>query len=682
MMRVDDLLAALRHLRRNLRFAVLAVATLALGLTATITAFGLLSAVFLAPLPYPDAERLWAPYLEVQVPDQEAERSRFTYPEFDSFRRSQQVFDHVAAYVGNRLPLTGDQGPDRIATELVSPEYFSVLGARPQIGRLFLTTSGEAAGDASSLLLSDRLWRRRFGADPSIIGRSVTVLRQSFTVVGVLPADFGGLLDETELWFPLAALPALWDYPDAFTSSDFQQLRVVALARPGVSGEAVRGDVASVGRSLPRIDGTVLSANAETLAESRRDPNLRRILVLLLAAAGAVLLIASSNVAGLQLASTAARKRELVIRNALGATRRRVIAQILVESGILAGLGGAIGLALAFALLRLLVALAPPDLPGWGLSGADVKNLLQGGISPAVVLFALSATLVALLFAGCVPAFQASRRDSAAALREGGASLAGARGHRHQVGRRVLVVLQTVAAVVLLATAGLLLHSLNELLGIDPGFQARSVLALRIESATMYGRERAPLFHQRLIEEVTELPGISGAALGSCIPLSCHRTTTLGSVDGRALSEGMSPTFGTQFVSPGYFQTLGIPLLAGRDFTVNDHLGSPKVVMVSQSLARRMWPGASPIGHRLNSVSDSVDNEEAEVIGVVADVRVRSLTEPPAGDLYIADSQNGASWGVLFVQTKERRPAVEAALRRTFQRVDPDLPFLVLGALD
>lgn len=682
MMRTDDLLAALRHLRRNLRFAVLAVATLALGLTATITAFGLLSAVFLAPLPYPHATRLWAPYMEVQIPGQAAERSMFTYPEFDSFRRSQQVFDRVAVYVGNRLPLTGAPGPDRIAAEFVSPEYFSVLGARPQIGRLFATTSGGAAEDAHSLLLSDRLWRRRFGADPAIVGRTVNVLDQSFTVIGVLPADFAGLLDETELWFPLAVLPVLWDYPDAFTSSDFQQLRVVALARPEVSEEMIRGSVASAGRDVPVIDGAVRSAGAETLAKSRRDPNLRRILVLLLAAAGAVLLIASSNVAGLQLARTAARKRELAIRSALGATRRRVVAQILAESCILAGIGGAAGLALAFALLRLLVTIAPPDLPGWGLSGADLKNLVHAGISPPVVLFALAATLVALLFAGFVPAFQASRRDSADALRHGGASLAGARGHRHQVGRRVLVILQTVAAVVLLATAGLLLRSLQELLEIDPGFQARSVLGLRIESAALYDREQAPLFHQRLLAEVTQLPGVSGAALGSCMPLNCRRTTTLGSVDGRPMSEGQSPTFGTQFVSPGYFRTLGIPLLAGRDFTVNDHMGSPKVVVVSESLARRMWPGSSPIGRRLNSVSDSADGEEAEVIGVVGDVRLRSLTDPPAGDLYIADAQNGAAWGVLFVQTRESRAAIEAALRKTFQRVDPDLPFLVLGALD
>jgi hypothetical protein len=360
MMRTDDLLAALRHLRQNLRFAVLAVATLALGLTATITAFGLLSAVFLTPLPYPNAARLWAPYLEVQVQGQAAERSRFTYPEFDSFRRSQQVFDRVAAYVGNRLPLTGAPGPDRIAAEFVSPEYFSILGARPQIGRLFATTSGGAAEDTHSLLLSDSLWRRRFGADPAIVGRTVTVLRQSFTVIGVLPAELEGLLDETELWFPLAVLPTLWDYPDAFTSSDFQQLRVVALARPEVSGEIVRESVASSGRDAAVIDGAVRRAGAETLAESRRDPNLRRILVLLLAAACAVLLIASSNVAGLQLARAAARKRELAIRSALGATRRRVVAQIFAESGILAGIGGAIGLALAFALLRLLVAVAPP----------------------------------------------------------------------------------------------------------------------------------------------------------------------------------------------------------------------------------------------------------------------------------------------------------------------------------
>ncbi len=687
-MRSDDWLAALPQLRRNLRFAVLAVATLALGLTAMITAFGLLSAVFLAPLPFPNAERLWAPYLMAKVPGQAAERARFTYPEFDGFRQSQEVFDRVAAYVGNRLPLTGAPGPDRVAAEFVTPEYFAVLGVQPQVGRLFAMSIGTGVGaaeDARSLLLSDRLWRRRFGADPEIVGRPVEVLGQSFTVVGVLAADFSGLLDETELWFPLATLPSLWDYPDALTSSDFQQLRVVALARPGISPEVVRAGVAGAAGSdlgLPTMPGAVRSAEAETLAESRRDPNLRRILVLLFAAATAVLAIAGANVAGLQLLLATARKRELAIRSALGATRRRIVAQVLAESGILAAIGGAAGLALSFALLRALVVLAPPGLPGWGLSGADLENLVQAGITPPVVLFAFAVTLAATFVAGLVPAFGASRRDAAAGLREGGASLAGAEGHRRQVGRRLLVIAQTAAAVVLLAAAGLLLHSLRELLAIDPGFEARSVLALRIEPATLYGQDRAPAFHRRLVEEVTPLAGVSAAALGSCVPLDCRRTTTLGSVDGRAVPEGSSPTFGTQFVSPGYFRTLGIPLLAGRDFTADDRMDTPKVAVVSQALARRIWPGGSAIGRRLNSISDSLDGEEVEVIGVVGDVRLRSLTSPPAGDLYIADAQNGAAWGVLFVQTGEPRAAIEAALRTTFQRVDPDLPFTVHGTVD
>ena len=682
-MRYDDWVAAARHLYRNLRFTVLAVTTLALGLTATITAFGLMSAVFLAPLPFPDAERLWAPRLMEQAPGQAApERSLFTYPELDTFRRSQRVFDRVAAYVGNRLPLTGPRGPDRVAAELVTPEYFSVLGARPRIGRLFAAASGEAAGEADSVLLSERLWRRRFGADPAILGSRIEILHGSFTVVGVLPAGFEGLLDETEMWFPLVALPALWDYPDALTSSDFRQLRVVARARPGVSEGAVRGNVASAGRGLAPIEGATRRVEAETLAESRRDPGLRRILILLLAAACAVLLIASANVAGLELARTTSRKRELAIRGALGATRRRVVAQALAESGILAGIGGAAGLALAFALLRTLVVVAPPDLPAWGLSSTDLKSLLQAGISPSVVLFALSVTLAATFLAGVVPAFEAARVGAAVALKEGGTSLIGAAGHHRQAGRRFLVIAQTAAAVVLLASAGLLLRSLQGLLGIDPGFQARSVLALRIESARLYGRDQSPLFHERLIDEVTKLPGVSAAALGSCMPFNCRRTTILGSVDGRAVPRALSPTFGTQFVSPGYFRALGIPLLAGRDFSRSDRMDAPKVAIVSQSLARRIWPHESALGHRLNSVSDTLHGEEAEVIGIVGDVRLQSLTSPPAGDLYIADAQNGAAWGVLFVETGEHRAALEPALRRALQRVDPDLPFLSLGTLD
>jgi putative ABC transport system permease protein len=685
-MRYDDFSAAWRHLRRSPRFSVLATLTLALGLTAAITTFGLLSAVFLAPLPYANAARLWAPHLLAQAPGHPApERAAFSYLDFESFRKAQQVFARVAAYVGNLLPLKGARGPDRIEAEFVTPEYFAVLGARPEVGRLFVPAAGETAADAHSLLLSDRLWRRRFGADPAIVGRRVEILHEGFTVIGVLPADFPGLIDNTEIWLPLASLPTLWDYPDALTSQEFRQLRVVALARPGVSAAEVRGRIANAGRALAAatrgVEGGAVGAEAETLAESRRDPNLRRILVLLFGAGSAVLLIASANVAGLQLARTTARQQELAIRGALGATRRRVIAQGITESGILAWIGGAAGLVLAAALLRALVVVAPPDLPSWGLSGADLKSLAQAGIRPSVVLFAVAVTLVATVLAGLVPAFAASASDAGAVLREGGASLAGAQGHRRQLGRRLLVITQTAAAVALLAAAGLLLRSLQGLLEIDPGFHAGPVSTLHIESATEYDQDRAPIFHQRMLEEVVKLPGVSAAAFGNCVPFSCRRTTTLGSVDGKALAKELSPTFGTQFVSPGYFRMLGIPLLAGRDFTPGDRMGAPRVVVVSQTLARRMWPHESALGHHLHSNADMRGKEEAEVIGVVADARLRSLTSPPTGDLFVADSQNGAAWGFLFVRTVESQAAFAPVLRQTLQRIDPNLPFVEMGSV-
>jgi len=679
-MRYDDGWAAWRHLQRNPGFTLLAVATLALGLTATITAFGLLSAVVLAPLPYPNAARLWVPYRLVNVPGHQApERAPFSYPDYDRFQKSQRIFDRIAAYTGHRLPLTGARGPDRVGVELVTPDYFAVLGARPALGRLFTAATGEA----HSLLLSDHLWRRRFGADPAILGRRIEILRQSFTVIGVLPAGFQGLMNDgdTEIWLPLEILPALWDFPDALTSRDFQQLRVVARARPGVSPGAVRGSVAGTGRGLAALAGAAGSADAETLAESRRDPDLRRILVLLFAAASAVLLIAGANVAGLQLARTTLRQRELAIRGALGATRRRVVAQVLAESGILAFLGGAAGLALASLLLRALVVLGTPDLPSWGLSGVDTRSLAQAGIRPSLVLFALAVSLAATCLAGLVPAIAASQSDTAAILREGGASLAGAQGHGRQLGRRVLVIAQTAAAIALLAAAGLLLRSLRGLLDVDPGFHARSVLTLRIDPATIYDKARAPLFHQRLVEEAAKLPGVSSAALGSCVPLACGRNSILGSLDGRAVRAALSPTFGTQFVSPGFFRTLGIPLLAGRDFTPGDRPGAPRVAVVSQSLARRLWPHESPLGHRLNSVYDMAENEEAQVVGVVGDVRFHALTDPPIGNFYVADLQNGAAWGVLFVETRLPKAALVPALRQTLSRVDPDLPYVEVGTL-
>ncbi|MDP9120821.1 MAG: ADOP family duplicated permease [Acidobacteriota bacterium] len=686
-MRGSDLSAAIRHLRRDRGFTLLAVAALGLGLTGTIAAFGLGSAVVLAPLPYPEAGRLWVPHLTLKVPGQAAPvRSQFSYADFVAFRKTQAIFDRVAGYVGSRLPLTGARGPERIAVEFVTPEYFAVLGARPERGRLFAAASAasdEAAGDTRSLLLSDRLWRRRFAADPGIVGSRIEILHQTFTVAGVLSAGFEGLTDDAELWLPLAALPAVWDYPEVLKSREFHSIRVVALARSGVSSGDVRGAVSAAGRGLAASSsGAVGGAGAETLAVSRRDPELRRILALLLIAASVLLLIACTNVAGLQLARSASRRRELAVRMALGATRWRVVRQLLAESGLLALMGGASGLAGAWVLIRGLVAVAPRTLPSWGMSGADLRNLLGAGVGPPVLLFAIAVTFAVTLLAGLVPALEASGSDAAQALGEGGASLPGGRGHRRQVGRRALVVLQTATSVALLAAAGLLLAGLRDLVKIDPGFHAPSVLALRIESAAIYDEKRAPLFHQRLLAEIGRLPGVSAAALGSCVPFAaCGLGTTLGSVDGKAVPAALSPALGRQFVSPGYFRTVGIPLVAGRDFAASDRRGAPRVVIVSRSVARRFWPQGSALGHHLYSTADMAEKEQAEVVGVVGDVRFRSLTDPPAGDIYVADYQNGAAWGVLFVQAEEARHRLVPALRQVLGNVDRDLPFLEIGTI-
>lgn len=682
-----DLAAALRHLRRNPAFASFAIAALALGIAAATAAFSLISAVTLAPLPYPDAARLWVPELRAAAPGRGApESARFSYPELETFRGAAPAFDRSAAYLAMQLPLSGAGGPERVLAELVTPEYFAVLGTRPQRGRLFGTAAAAAAKggyDAGAVVLSDRLWRRRFGADPAVLGRRIEILRQGYTVAGVLPPGFAGLADGAEIWLAMAALPAISGDPDALAGDDFNQLQVVARARPGASPGEVRDSVRRAGRAVAASrPGEVWGdAGAETLASWRRDPNLRRILSLLLAAAGAILLIACANVAGLQLARGAARRRELAIRGALGASRRRVVAQVLAESGILALGGGAAGLAAAYALLRALAGVAPRDVPSWGLSGADLENLLHAGIGPAVVAFAFAATLVATFLSGWVPALAASRGDAAGLLRQGGASLAGAHGHRRQLGSRALVTAQTAAAVTLLAAAGLLLGSLRALLEIDPGFHGRSVLALKVTSATLYDQDRAPLFHQRLLAAAAALPGVSSAALGSCVPFSCRWNTTVGSVDGTSLSPAAAPAVGAHLVSPGYFRTLGIPLLAGRELTAADRRGAPRVVIVSQSLARRLWPGQAALGHRVGKVAGLLDAEQAEVVGVAADARQRALAEPPAGDVYIADYQNGAAWGVLFVRTEGAPGALVPALRRALRGVDPDLPYVEAGTL-
>jgi len=684
---------AVRPLRRSPAFSLLAIAAIAAGVGATTAVFTLFSAVLLRPLPYPDPGSLVAPALTAHGPHHAGrERFPYSYPKFETFAAAQQQMSHLAAFTGEQVNLTGGEEPERVAAELVTPDYFGVLGAQPLLGRLFAPATEGVAGGERNVVLSEGIWRRRFGADPQVVGRVLEIERLPFTVVGVAPRRFVAMTSAPELWLPLAALPAVWGWDGALTEAHNHFLDAVGRVRPGVSVELLRADAAAAGQAVAAAyptpaefdDGTVWGGRVDTLAEVRRDDNLRRSLAVLLAAVGGVLLVACANVAGLLLARSVSRRRELAVRASLGAGRGRLVVQLLAENVALVVAGGAVGVVLASTLVRALVAAAPQALSNWGVSGADLANLAAARLDLRVAVFALAAVAVAALLAGLAPALLAARTDPGEALRDGGASLAGAGGHRRHGARRLLVVAQAAIAVVLLIGAGLLLRSLGKLLDVDPGFRAENVLSLRlVPSQGEYDEITAPRMHAEVLERVAALPGVRAASLATCAPVSdaCNGTIVR-SVDGVPFDRASAPRVGSHNVGPGYFATLGVPIVAGREFTAADRGGSPRVAVVSESAARKLWPGQEAVGRRIN-IGMGMDREDvAEVVGVVGDVRYGALESPPREDVYLADLQSGWSSTVLFVRTAGDPLAALPAVREAVRAVAPTLPLVAVRTLD
>ena len=680
---IEALSAALRFLRRNVEVSGLAIVLLSLSMTAIATAFTLTSAVVMVESPFPNIDRLWSPRLTMLPSDGGSARPLFfTYPDFVKFKQSQEVFDAVGAYVSLALPLAGSPGPERVRGEFVTPEYFWALGARPALGSLLAPEEGDFdTAFRGQVLLSHRLWQTRYQSDPSVIGRSFEIFGVSLQIIGVLEPGFQALSEDVEIWLDMGSLPKIARFPDMLTGTDYARLQVVARSRSSEDHASVVQGVIQAARAVAAVRPEVAweEATVQTLAAERSLPELRRFLSLLMLAAGLVLAIACFNVAGLHLSRVTVRVQDFAIRKALGATPRQIVMQIFAESGLLALIGAALGLVGTYGLLGYVMAVLQTDWV-WESAGPDTVRLMAAEISPTVICFMVATVFFTALVSGIVPALHVVRRDTTSHLREGTGQIVGASGRLRSLGRRVLVAIQAMIAVALLTLAGLLFLDLTEMLSIDPGFEEISVQAFGITSATTYGPEEAPQFHRRLIEEAQNDPGVKSAAIGSCIPMSCGWQTVVQTFEeGRDSNPELLPTpnVGLHFVSPGYFRTLGIHLLEGRDFTHTDTREAQRVAIVSQSLAERLWPDRKALGRRLK-IGD--DGEFAHVVGVVANARQQSLFEV-SEDVYIADYQNGASWGVLFASPQNHEALDIKPLREVLLGVDPGLPFKPLGSL-
>ena len=672
---MQDLCYAARALRKQPGFTLIVILTLALGIGANTAIYSIVEATLLRPLPFRDPDRLMRVSLTMPVTPNMPfdEDAPWSYPKYTTFRELQPVFADTSAYRNGGFKLTGSGEPEKISGEFGGASYFLLLGVKPQIGRTFLPEEDRTPGTHPVALISHGLWQRRFGGDPATVGRSVILEGRSYTVIGVAPAGFRGLTGRADIW-----VPAMMSGAQALRRRWSHSWQVVARLKPGVSEEQAKAAVAVLGRQVeeahPGATGREKwGAKARTLREVRIEPAVRRSVLVFFGAVGFVLLVACVNVTNLLLARGASRQREIAIRQALGARRGRLVRQLLTESALLASLGGLGGLGLAWWGLRAVNAL---DLAAANTFHFQMQGLTLVGLSSIrmdldVLLFNFGLALATCLLFGLAPALKASRPDLVDTLKGGAPHTAGWGGLRLLTTKHVLVVTEVALAVTLLAGAGLMIKSFGRMVGVRTGIDADNLLTVSLDASGQYDEKTSTAFFDELETRISGLPGVVSVGMRDSYPLSgCCSMTLFWYRDRANPPQGSEPIVGTYNVSPSYFKTLRIPLVRGRWFTTADRQGAPKVVVVSQTAARKFWPGEDPIG-RLIGVSDGFFDDRAEVIGVAGDVRNMPPGGPDVPAVYISYLQEPQAWPrVIFVRRAGDPAALAPVVRQQIRAVN------------
>ena len=649
---VQDLRYGLRNLMRRPGFTIATVLVLALGIGANTAIFSVVNTVMLRPLPYPESDKLvtvWEDNRRQGWPEDITGYSTFT-----DWKTQGEHFQSMAAYHVWNPNLTGQGEAERLRGAMVTDAFFEVLGLSPMLGHT-LQRGDEPQGAESSVVLSHGLWQRRFGGDPSIVGRTVRLNARPFVVAGVMPPELGFPSKRTELWV-LLRKPAEEDRGS-------HSLAVIGRLKPGSTLLQAEAQLETVMRRLETQypDAyTGFGANLVGLHENLVG-DVRPALLMLLGAVLFVLLIACANVANLLLARTAAREREMSVRAALGASGGRLLRQLLTESTLLGLLGGVVGLGLAMWGIDSLARLGPADLPRLDEIRVDVR----------VLGFTLAASLFTGLLFGLAPALQWARPDLNRSLRVRDAGVGGRRL------RGMLVVGEIALALVLLIGAGLMVRSFARLQQVDPGFRPTGLLSLDLTLPRAKYTEQPQLFAfgRQLLERLEALPGVESAALVMTPPLSGHYEAATFNVEGRPETPvAERKEVMANRVSPGYFETMGIPLIRGRTLLESDTDQSPFVIVINETMARRAWPGQDPIGARFKWGRIGDDRPWREVVGIVADTRQVSLADEPEPEVFMPFLQEASSAMSVVVRAARAPEDLASVLRKEVLAVDPDQP--------
>ena len=626
---LQSLRYGLRSMKNRPGFAAVAILTLALGIGANTAIFSVVNAVLLQPLSYPNPGRL----VELELSSQQGNGDVTSIPKFNVWREQTQVFDSVAAYdfSGPGINLTGGDRPEQLKGIHVSADYFRVFGAPMAIGRTF-TADEDRPGGPAVAVISDGLWRSKFGGDPGIINRTIDLGGEPFVVIGVLGPTFSSD-PKSDIWLPLK--------PDPNSIDQGHYLRATARLKPGITLAQAQAAMKLAAEEFKRKfpNSSVMGPQNSFTAIPLRDSvigDVRFGLLLLFGAVGFVLLIACSNVANLLLARATIRKREIAIRAALGAGRARIIWQLLTESLLLSLAGGLLGLGLGYLGVRALLSINPGDIPRIGEQGAAVT------LDWRVLAFTLVASVLTGILFGLVPAFNASRSDLSITLRESGARTGS--GLRHNKARSILVITEMALALVLLVGAALLIRTFGALRGVNPGFDARNVLTMQMSLAGARFEKTAGVeqLERDGRQRIEGLPGVSSAAITCCLPLEGGFGLPF-NIEGRAPTEGpYSGGAGYLPASPGYFDVFRISLVKGRVFTDQDNGAAERVVVINEAMAKKYWPKNDALGARITigkGVGPEFEEPPRQIIGIVGDVRQSGLSQPSNPIMYVPIAQ-------------------------------------------
>jgi predicted permease len=674
----QDISYGFRVLQNNPGFTVVAVLTLGLGIGVNAGVFSILNAATLRPLQIPKAgevvsiAQILSGHYGRNV---NGEGSLVSYSEYKNYRDHSDVFDGLVAFSPFQEATLGGENSQRLNGHLASCNYFDVLHVKPALGRGFVASECAAPGESAVLVISDKLWRGVFGSDPAIIGQNIRLNRTSFTVIGVAPPGFDGTeFTEAQFWAPITMQHAIHPAREILSVDNMSWLVLLGRLRPGVSIEQVQADLgviaARADQSYPGRHTRIAVQRASTFDLPEERPYVIYAGLVVLAAVGLVLLVVCANLANLFLSRISGRAKEMSIRLTLGATRMRLVRQIITETMLIALMGGVVGLFLAWWSADGIMAFAANQMP------KDEIGTINFHVGPdwRVLIYAFAISVLTCLAFGLAPAIRASKSNINDALKSAGTS-EGSGPRTKAFSGRVLVGVQIAFSMILLIAAGLSLRVLYHAQTIDPGFEMKNTAVVTLDlSEEGYSKTRAGTFNRELFSKLAALPGVDGVSASWTTPLSGSHSSSVFSFDGKPAEEQIK--FNT--ITPGFFNVLGIPIVRGRDFTDADLAAGGHVLMVTETAARRFWPGQDPIG---KGVIDSDDKQTSVVIGVVKDANIDDLTEPHPVLLFLPAGKDDQTFLRIMVHNSRAYAGMAEGIRSAVHSLDAEI-LVTIAPLD